>query len=875
MDNFKKIVKFVFNKKITILIIVFIFLLAVLLPSFVYYITIDDGTFKENDWKSTPYVASTYTGQAKITDDGITTQTSVKELWDEMIKKGNNVEQYLDKPEELEKLMNAEIITQYPKIGNEEVALDGVIEFERHKTDGTSTKLKYVNKKTFNNYIETKDVTNVMNSFTLDENGDILVGIIDKTTYELKSNDSDIDISNYTDNMNNSNKVSEGRFEKVEYNISSKTINYKNTIEKYSMPFQYLWALLVISDDKDFVLELADLVNDSEIIISIYDNISTTVNKSEYNYNKEIRMGTYAEVVPEQNYEVSGYPSKRYWVGEDSENYNPSYPADYITDEKIYNVECISTYENNTPIVSVSKANVWIGEYSKEYTYKKAEELKQENNNKQLEDTEYKEVENSSKNSYQDESLLNNQHALSLKEECRAFIQDKLNKMKTEENKKTLMINGAEINIDDIKVSVNVSYVQCNSYSHEINRTQSDTTLTSSQQYVEGNTVNNIKIEKNSEQPNFVTILSSKEHREAKRNILENSSWLFELLETNPDTVSMVDLTKYLLYKLTGNSYGVTDYDFSEYDASTMNDITIGTGASYESLNLTQSDIEILYKITSAERGNGTQQQQEYVVSVILNRVLSSKFPNTVYDVVFAKNQFQPTRNGAYEAANPSETTKAAVDNVVKNGDTAQFAVYFMTPAASLSQSWLSNCTFLFNDKDNGLRYSNTSGTHNFYTTQDIINELQQYSKSGSGTIVDSAVQIHKYVRENNYIYSQAGITLPNNKTKTIDCSSYVTWVLLNCNVNGFTKGMYQWTSVTFNSNPNGWQEVSVSEAKPGDILVYNGHVEIVAATGGDKFVVYNCGGNSSIKAQGLNGLPESSTSGRLKSTIKKILRVP
>ena len=86
---------------------------------------------------------------------------------------------------------------------------------------------------------------------------------------------------------------------------------------------------------------------------------------------------------------------------------------------------------------------------------------------------------------------------------------------------------------------------------------------------------------------------------------------------------------------------------------------------------------------------------------------------------------------------------------------------------------------------------------------------------------------------------------------------------------------MYQWTSRAFNGNPQGWQVVSVDQAQPGDILVYNGHVEIVAATGSDRFIVYNCGGNSSIRAAGTADLPESSTSGHSKSSITKILRVP
>lgn len=89
---------------------------------------------------------------------------------------------------------------------------------------------------------------------------------------------------------------------------------------------------------------------------------------------------------------------------------------------------------------------------------------------------------------------------------------------------------------------------------------------------------------------------------------------------------------------------------------------------------------------------------------------------------------------------------------------------------------------------------------------------------------------------------------------------------------------MAQWTSAKFATNPLGWQEVSANDAQPGDIVVYSGHVEIIAKNdpSSTQFRVYNCGSNNSINADGGNsGLPESSNSGRNKSTAVKILRVP
>ena len=194
---------------------------------------------------------------------------------------------------------------------------------------------------------------------------------------------------------------------------------------------------------------------------------------------------------------------------------------------------------------------------------------------------------------------------------------------------------------------------------------------------------------------------------------------------------------------------------------------------------------------------------------------------------------------------------------------------------------------FLSGDTTSGYEQEVRRGNANWklfhegiYTTSDgQILDPNNYSTTtaGTGKIIDEAVALHKYLRENKYYYAMAGITVPNNTVGgSIDCSSYVTWVLINCGVSGFTEGMYQWTSSTFTSNPQGWQEVSVSEAQPGDIITYDGHVEIIAAVdSSDRFIVYSCGSDGQIQSSSYNGLAEAVLSGHSKGQALKILRVP
>ncbi len=879
--NFRK-----YKKRIIQAIILIIFtLILILVAASLYFITLDDGTYKEGDMGNVPYAASTYIKSIKFTEDGIkfiythtdettgellsetkTSSEMAQIVWEEMYKSGTTVGNYLDSVEELEELMNAEVITQYPKL-DKNVELNGTIEFERRKTDGTTVKLQFINLENFNKYIENKDIS-IVNYYTMDENENILIGVVDQTTETLTSDDSDMVLSDYADSLSDSDMSSTGNYSKTEYNVYSKSINYKSIVSKYTMPFQYLWSFIVTGDDKEVGLDLAKLVENSEIVISIFDNITENEDVSTYTYKKERKANVSATATSETNY--GKYTKTGKWEKEN---------AIIWKENDTYTIKHTVTYKNNKPIVDITKADVWIVDYSKEYDYNPLSQTSQEINSSDLDDTEYVDDGDNPKTSTNGDGK-DLPYYDKFKGELEGLI--KALEKEIEKNVKLKVVNGVT---DKLTMSTSITSCEASYYKHQVEKKEKDVSTEYSQKYVAKTPVNNPKVEKKTEeeikkgtgQDNFVTILCDAKHANARDKITnEITDWLFEMLEENSDTVNMVDLTSYLLYKVTGDDKRFNDsYDFSIYEPGDMNYISFSNGASYQTLNLTDEDLQILYKITSAERGGGTQQQQEYVVSVILNRVLSSKFPNTVHDVVFQKNQFQPTRNGAYEAAVPSQTTIDAVNNVAQNGDTAKYAVYFMTPAASLKEKWISNCEFLFNDVNDNLRYENVSGCHNFYTTQAIIDELQQYAISGGGTIVEEAIKVHKYVRENGYEYAQRGVTVPNNNGRTIDCSSFVTWVLVNAGVNGFNEGMYQWTSSTFESNPQGWQEISVNDAQPGDILVYSNHVEIVAAVGSDRFIVYNCGGATSIKAVGSNGLPESSNSGRSKSQIRKILRVP
>lgn len=570
----KKVLDFLMRYRKIIISALIVVVLIILLAASIYFITLDDGTYKEGDMSSTPYAASTYTSSVKFTENGIifiykykdeTTGEEIEEekkssemaqiVWDEMIKAGSTVENYLSSVEELEKLMNAEIITQYPKLDKEDIDLNGTIEFERHKTDGTSYMLEYIDLDKFNQYIENNN-TNIVNYFTLDENENVLIGIVDENTETLTSNDSKMILSDYTDTLSESNLNGTGNYTKTEYNVYSKTINYKNVVSKYTMPFQYLWSFIVIGDDKGVGLELADLVENSQIIVSIYDNITTTVDTSTYTYNREKKVDVSATATVVTNYGT--YTDSDSWK-----------PADEWEEDENYKVEHVIKYKNNTPIVDITKADVWIVDYSKEYTYQASSQTSQTSNERNLNNTDYIDDEENPKT-----SSLGDGTDLPYYDHFEDDLDDLVEALEKQVADDVVLGEVNNVVVPLSIISSGITSCEASYYRHNVNRHEVDVTTISAQKYVAGNVVNNPKVEKKTQdeikngtgQNNFVTILCDANHQEAKRKITEEiTSWLFELLEENPDTSNMVELTKYLLNKVLGREKFDTDYTFDEF----------------------------------------------------------------------------------------------------------------------------------------------------------------------------------------------------------------------------------------------------------------------------------------------------------------------
>lgn len=118
---------------------------------------------------------------------------------------------------------------------------------------------------------------------------------------------------------------------------------------------------------------------------------------------------------------------------------------------------------------------------------------------------------------------------------------------------------------------------------------------------------------------------------------------------------------------------------------------------------LEEDELEVLQRIVEAEAGNEDEDGKLLVANVVLNRVDSDRFPETVTEVVFQQSkgvtQFSPVASGRIYSVEVSEETVAAVERALAGEDISQGALFFAARkyASSSKMRWFDEkLTFLF-----------------------------------------------------------------------------------------------------------------------------------------------------------------------------------
>lgn len=123
-------------------------------------------------------------------------------------------------------------------------------------------------------------------------------------------------------------------------------------------------------------------------------------------------------------------------------------------------------------------------------------------------------------------------------------------------------------------------------------------------------------------------------------------------------------------------------------------------------LHDTSDDLYWLAHIISAESQGEPMEGKIAVGNVVLNRVASPDFPDTVYDVIFDPRwggQFEPVRNGTVYDEPTAESVQAAAA-CLSGANTAGDSLYFLAPQLTENHWAMDNRT-----------YVTTIGVHWFY----------------------------------------------------------------------------------------------------------------------------------------------------------------
>ena len=125
--------------------------------------------------------------------------------------------------------------------------------------------------------------------------------------------------------------------------------------------------------------------------------------------------------------------------------------------------------------------------------------------------------------------------------------------------------------------------------------------------------------------------------------------------------------------------------------------------------NLEYNEYNVLLRIVEAEAGGEDITGKMLVANVIMNRINSRRFPNTVTEVVYQKShsgraQFSPIVDGRFDSVTVSQETVDAVERVLNGEDSSNGALYFRSVYSN--SGWF----------DSALTRVIEHGNHIFYT---------------------------------------------------------------------------------------------------------------------------------------------------------------
>ena len=386
------------------------------------------------------------------------------------------------------------------------------------------------------------------------------------------------------------------------------------------------------------------------------------------------------------------------------------------------------------------------------------------------------------------------------------------------------------------------------------------------------------------ENSNFVRVLNS--HRDARSNLLSVLSWLYDALESNEDTKNMVDITKYLIGRAKGDDENREVFLAAMEKLAVYNMTQVGEGLggllSITSTTFTKEQfVQSVQSYSAALSKSGTEDFRnnagvvyDVCVKNKINPVLCAaqawKEQNWVYPSTSKYNYWGIEVYNGQNYGRSFNTMEEAVEHYCKQINERlkgeHGAEKWSTINAKYNNKFTGGINNLYDvlpnwacvdDADNhpaeqAEHAANYVDSLVKCATQ-IFGEGALTATGGGGDFVAVAERIWKIICNGNYSYG--GSSIPCTGT-TVDCSSYVSWVIYEYGYSEF-KGGQHCTSNFVNTNwtqKYGWQEFRISggenpynSLQPGDLIVRdpgnnNGHITLVVRKENGKIYCYDCG---------------------------------
>lgn len=119
----------------------------------------------------------------------------------------------------------------------------------------------------------------------------------------------------------------------------------------------------------------------------------------------------------------------------------------------------------------------------------------------------------------------------------------------------------------------------------------------------------------------------------------------------------------------------------------TLNAMGIMTSSGSSSSSSNTSNLNLLSRVVYSEARGEPYTGQVAVAAVVLNRVRSSSFPNTISGVVYQSGAFDAVSDGQINLT-PNQTAKKAAQDALNGWDPSYGAIYYFNPATAKNK-WI------------------------------------------------------------------------------------------------------------------------------------------------------------------------------------------